>query len=182
MNIDFKIYQTLPHTPNPADPSRAFVEVVAEFFGLTCVVKAQSYDETRWSHRCGYLHIPDDHPCAKVGTYDLPYFDCPEINFDKRTTIAGIEGRWIGFDCNHWGDGQIWRGNAVGTWRVLEYLFSMAKTLHLEQERADEQHMLDVEYGDLDLDAEASSVIHAHEVLYAGVNWRELIHACEGAD
>ena len=86
------------------------------------------------SHRCGYVRVPEYHKWhgADYTNYDDYYSGIvAKIDVHGGVTFAGklnnLNGWWLGFDCNHQGDGHIdrslrWVGGERGTVGSLEYV------------------------------------------------------------
>ena len=49
-------------------------------------------------HRCGYVTLPEDHPCADK--------DYDELRVDVHGGLTYGHGRKFGFDCAHWDDAK----------------------------------------------------------------------------
>lgn len=80
-------------------------EVRWSYRGVDCLVLRP----TAMGHLCGYVRIPEDHPCMQWGEYlwDAPDSVAVEVHggvtfgprpFEGRADLPGV---WVGFDCNH---------------------------------------------------------------------------------
>ena len=64
-----------------------------EYRGLKCEVKIND----NIGFRCGYVILPENHPFISE--------DYNDLNIDCHGGLTYKEGRVVGFDCGHYGDG-----------------------------------------------------------------------------
>ena len=105
--------------------------------GLKASVILQEHWEGGYSHRCGYVEIPADHPLSGLDYMDervlgisvhggVTYADHRYWRIKGRRKTNGNEW-WFGFDCAHAGDKS--HGLNTGTWRTLKYVMDECESL-----------------------------------------------------